>query len=157
MVCCNVMLNILLIPKEIRTLGLVLAGMGPKGAAIATVVSYSVGLLYSRIMAWKLTQIKGNRRISLHAFAAGVMVGILHSLKMVMVIGRWYQLLFIGLLGLGIYLDVLVLFKEFTKEDMNFFLDMFNWKEMVKYIKEELRIFRARGKYEVNPLPCFSA
>ncbi|MCK5111907.1 MAG: flippase [Thermoplasmatales archaeon] len=143
MVCFNVVLNIVLIPKDIQIFDLDLVGMGARGAAIATVVAYGVGLMYSRVMAWKLTGIKGNPRVLLHAGAGGVMVAILYvllyNLNMIVFIARWYHLLGFALFGLGIYIGVLYLLREFTKEDLHFFLDVLNIKKMFRYIKEEIR------------------
>ena len=143
MVCSNVLLNIVLIPKEIQSLGLNLAGMGAKGAAVATVVSYGVGLIYSRIMIWKISKIKGNPRIILHALAAGIMAFILYfiiyNMNVVSIITRWYHLLGFALLGLGIYIIILFLFNEFTKNDFHFFIDTLNIKKMFRYVNDEMR------------------
>jgi O-antigen/teichoic acid export membrane protein len=139
MVFLNVVLNLILIPRDIRILGLDLAGMGAMGAAIATVVSYGAGLAYSRIVAWRLTGIKGNPRIVLHLLAASVMASVLYRLNTMFFIARWYHLLGFAFLGLGIYLGVLYLLKEFTKEDFDLFMDTLNIKKMFRYIKEEIR------------------
>ncbi|UCF13554.1 MAG: flippase [Thermoplasmatales archaeon] len=144
MVCFNVVLNIILIPKDIQMLGgIQLAGMGAKGAAIATVISYGIGLVYNRIIAWKLTKVKVNPRILLHGLAAGVMATILYNIlytfNMIEFLTRWYHLLAISLLGLGIYLVILFLFKEFTKIDFHFFIDTLNIKKMIQYIRKELK------------------
>ncbi|UCD13552.1 MAG: flippase [Thermoplasmatales archaeon] len=143
MVSLNIILNIVLIPKDIQLLNLNLAGLGAKGAAIATVVSYGAGLLYSRVMAWNLTKIKGNPRILLHALAAGIMAAILYvilyKLNIIEMVVRWYYLLGFALLGLGIYLGILLSLREFTKKDFHFFLDTLNIKKMFQYIKKEIK------------------
>jgi hypothetical protein len=54
-------------------------------------------------------------------------------------IDRWYHLLLISFLGLGIYLLILALFREFTKKELDFLLDTLNIKKMLSYIKEELK------------------
>jgi hypothetical protein len=54
-------------------------------------------------------------------------------------IARWYHLLGFALFGLGIYIGVLYLLREFTKEDLHFFLDVLNIKKMFRYIKEEMK------------------
>lgn len=137
MMVINVVLNMLLIPRDIKSLGLSLAGLGAEGAAIATVVSYVAGLLYLRIQAWRLTGITGSPRVLFHvpaAVLAGCVVWYLHSF-----IGRWYELLFAGMLSFGIYFVLLFLMKEFRKEDFDLFFDTVNPKKMLAYIKEELR------------------
>ena len=51
MVLCNILLNFFLVPHDIQLLGLTLFGLGAQGAAIATVISYAIGLIYSRVFA----------------------------------------------------------------------------------------------------------
>ena len=142
MVVINVFLNIVLIPKDIQLLGLKLAGLGETGAAIATVVAYFAGLIYSRMMAWKLNKIKGDSRVILHAIAAIIMALILYvifyKVYTIEIIARWYHLLGASFLGLGIYIGILFLLKEFTKKDFDFFLDTLNIKKMLTYVKDEL-------------------
>ncbi|MBN1762911.1 MAG: flippase [Methanomicrobia archaeon] len=131
MVICNVFLNLLLIPKEI-------GGLGAQGAAIATVVAYAVGFIYIRVMAWKNTHILGYSRIILHALAATMMGIILVYINQTIHIQRWYELLIIILCGFAIYLGILLMIREFKREDFDFFVDTLNLKEMIRYIKEDL-------------------
>ena len=139
MATSNVFLNFVLIPKDIQSLGIKLAGLGAKGAAIATVIAYAVGLIYIRLVAWKLTGIKGNYRVIFHAIAAAITGLILWLMKNVTSIGRWYELLGTGLLGIGAYFAILFILQEFTKEDFHFFMETLNIKKMFQYIKEEIR------------------
>ena len=139
MVIVNVFLNLLLIPKDIRNIGINLFGLGATGAAIATVISYIIGLIYSRYIAWKLTGFIGNIRIIIHAFSATIIGIILFNLNNMFYIDRWYHLLGFVMLGFCLYLCILFLLKEFTKDDLKFFLDIVNIKKMFRYIKEELR------------------
>jgi O-antigen/teichoic acid export membrane protein len=144
MLVFNLTLNIIFIPKDIQMLGgIKLFGLGATGAAIATVVSFAVSLIYTRIMSYKLTGSKGNKRILLHAFAAGIMATIMYVLlynyDFISWITRWYHLLVFAAMGLAIYLGILALFKEFTKEDLLFYMDTLNIRKMGKYIKEEFK------------------
>ena len=143
MVLFNIGLNFILIPRDINALGITLFGWGARGAAIATVISYLIGLLYSRYMAYKLHNIKGSPVIILHAVAASVMAlclyTALYSFQLLPFIDRWYILLAVSFLGLGIYIFVLYLLYEFTKKDLKFFLETLNIKKMLQYIIEELR------------------
>jgi O-antigen/teichoic acid export membrane protein len=144
MVVANIILNILLIPKDIQSLGgIKLAGLGAEGAAIATVISFVIGFIYTRIMSYKLIGEKGNIRVLLHAFSAILMTTVLYIILyyygIISMITRWYHLLFFSGLGLCIYLGFLILLKEFTKEDFKFYLDVLNIKKMLQYIKEELK------------------
>jgi len=139
MMVVNVFLNLVLIPYDIRSLGLKLAGLGMEGAAIATVVSYATGLIYIRLKAWKIAETKGYNRVVIHLFAAIIMAAFLYYMNKFFLILRWYHLLGISLLGLLVYLFILFLLKEFTKKDFEFFVDTLNIKKMFRYIKEELK------------------
>ncbi len=138
MAAANVLLNLLLVPRDIQSLGVELVGLGSLGAAIATVASFLAGLLYIRWVAWRLTGITVNYRIALHAVAAGVMAFALYQLQGVWFIGRWYELIAASLLGLGIYIGVLFVMREFTKDDFDFFMDALNIRKMFAYIWDEI-------------------
>jgi len=81
MMVVNVLLNLVLIPQDIKSMGIKLAGLGAKGAAIATVISYLFGIVYIRIVAWRKTGIKGTSRIALHAIAAAITGWILWNME----------------------------------------------------------------------------
>jgi O-antigen/teichoic acid export membrane protein len=141
MVSFNITLNIILIPKDIQLLGVDLFGLGALGAAIATVTSYLIGLIYTRFVAWKLLKIKFNQKILLHIFSATVMGIILYwiDISNFIPIERWYELFGAGLLGLGIYIGVLVILREFTQKDFNFIMDTLSIKKMWAYIIKEIK------------------
>ena len=139
MVVVNIVLNLILIPRDIQSLGITLFGLGAQGAAIATVIAYGVGLFYSRIIAWKLTGIKGNPRVFLHLLAAVIMMIFLYIITVTFPIGRWYILLAVALFGFGIYIGILYIVKEFSKQDLDLFFDTLNIQKMIIYIKEEIR------------------
>jgi O-antigen/teichoic acid export membrane protein len=140
MVTVNVGLNFLLIPKDINVLGIDLFGLGAVGAAVATVIAYAIGLIYTRLVVWRVSHITVNWRIVLHGISALLMGVIVYSLnEMVYPIGRWFVLFAYGLLGLGIYLGFLAVMHEFTKKDLDLFMDTLNIKKMYVYIRDEIR------------------
>jgi len=139
MLLLNVILNIILIPKDIQILGVRLFGLGAAGAATATVISYLFGLSYYILTARKLINIKFNLRILLHLFAASIMGIIIYWINDIINIGRWYELFILGLMGLLIYFGILILLKEFRKQDFNFILDTLNIKKMINYIFKEIK------------------
>jgi len=139
MMIMNVILNFILIPKDIRSIGIKLFGMGIKGAAISTVISYFVGMMYIRMVSWKETGIIGIKNTIFHLIAAIVMAFSLHELQKFIEIRLWYHLIIVSLIGVGIYLAVLVVVKEFKKEDFEFFMDALDPRKMLGYINEEIR------------------
>jgi len=139
MMIINVVLDLILVPPDIRSLNVKLVGLGTEGAAIATVASYIIGLIYIRFKAWKITRIKGNPKIILHATASVFMGSILWYLLKLTHISRWYHLLIIALIGGGIYIVILFILKEFKKEDFDFFRDTLNIKKMLIYVRNEIK------------------
>ena len=139
MLVCNVILNIILIPEDIKIIGVKLFGLGATGAAIATVVSYFLGFILYKYASWKYIKVKRDFSMLLHLSAAVIMAFILFGINSIILIDRWYILVAAGLFGLCIYFAILYLFKEFTKDDFYFVLDTINVKKMIKYIKRELK------------------
>ena len=139
MMLTNVLLDMILIPKDISSLGIKLLGWGIKGAAIATVISYIVGLLYIRIVSWRITGVKGNWKVGIHALAALLMAGVLDYIQRYVCIARWYDLIAISLVGISVYFGILFILREFKREDMYFFLEIVNPKGMLRYIVNEIK------------------
>ena len=138
-VCFSLLLNIVLIPKDISSLGIKLFGLGAVGASIAMVLGYAAGFIYCRYVAWKLAKNPFNFRILLHLLSALLMGALLYGLLKFVPIERWYVLLGYSVLGLGIYLFILFLLKEFTRKDYNFILDLLSIRKMWKYIRNEIK------------------
>ena len=139
MVIINIVLNIILIPKDIKLIGIDLFGLGAVGAAIATVISYGIGLIYCRLATLKVTGKIWNPKILLHMFSALIMGLILHILNIQFPIDRWYNLLIFAIIGIGIYLFLLFLLKEFKRDDILLISDTLNIKKMGEYIKGEIK------------------
>ena len=137
MLATQITLDLILVPKDIKSLGIKLFGLGATGAAIATVIAYFVGYVYIRVAAWKETGIKGRTSILWHITSALIVALLLRIVSPY--IGRWYELLGISLLGLGIYVGILSLIGEFTRKDYDLFMDTLNIKKMIRYVIDELR------------------
>lgn len=134
----NIPLNYLFIPENglLSSFGI----NGPTGAAIATVLSISVGFFGLRIAAKKVTGIKTMQSHTLRHIIAGlVMAGSLYSFNFFIPLVRWYHLIGFAGLGLTVYLGVLFILKEFKKQDLMFFLDIVHPKKMIKYISSEFK------------------
>lgn len=137
----NVVLNLIFVPKEgiLSSYGI----QGALGAAVATILSTFIGLIRLRYIAYKTIGFKGFPVFLIKHFIAGILMSIslflINSYILQGIIFRWYLLLLMSLLGLGIYLLILYLIKEFTKEDFWFYLDVINMKKMIKYIRGEIK------------------
>ena len=136
----NIVLNLLLIPIDIKILGIQCFGLGATGAAIATLVAGIFGFIYFRVIAWRLIGFKWNPiNILKHLLAAEIMALILLYIHSIFEIARWYQLLAVGLLALGIYFAILYAIREFKKKDYHFFMDTLNPRKMFHYVKDEIK------------------
>ena len=139
MMVTNVFLNLVLIPRDIKSFGITLAGLGAEGAAIATVISYFIGLIYIRLISWKKTGIKGTYRVLLHATAAAITGYVMWNIENIIPILRWYELLGVAIFGAGLYFALLFAMREFGKKDFELFMDTLNVRKMLGYIKGEMK------------------
>ena len=137
----NIPLNYLFIPRN----GLLISfGInGPTGAAIATVISVTVGFIIIRFSAKKIAKMNILQTHTPRHIIAGFIMGITLYYLSFNVLSldtiRWYILAPLALLGTSIYIAVLFIIKEFKKQDLSFFLDIINPKEMVKYVSKEFK------------------
>jgi O-antigen/teichoic acid export membrane protein len=137
----NISLNYLFIPQHgvLSIFGI----NGPAGAAVATVISSLVGFIGYLLAAKKLTGLKiFQNHTPRHIIAGVVMGGVLYFIAFRTAFFpeiSWYHLLIFAGLGLGVYLAILYMLKEFSKNDYKFFVDLFNPLKMLKYIKFEIK------------------
>ncbi|UCE39435.1 MAG: flippase [Thermoplasmata archaeon] len=154
MAVTNIVLNAFFIPKDIRFLGINLLGMGAEGAALATAISAIVGLILLKIVTRRLTGTKWNPKILMHLVAALVMGIVLFFISDTFNIWDLFDpfwagiidlllymgvLLCMGLLGIGIYLGILIIFKEFKKADLKLFLNILDPRGIKDYVIVELK------------------
>lgn len=139
MLIANLTLNLILIPSDIKSLGVKLFGLGTRGAALATAASFFVGFLYAKSRGMQYKKHKLNRSMAKHFCASAIMAVILLAVIHYIYIGRWYQLLGLVLLGVSIYFSILFLLGEFKKQDLNLILDSLHIKKMIHYIKNEIK------------------
>ena len=133
----NILLNLLFIPQEF--LGVKLLGMGGIGATLATLFSIIIGSVLFKFYAYKITASKPNLRILTHLIAALIMGIILYFASNSISIISWYYLIFYAIIGLGIYLLALIVFREFTRSDLRFFLNILDPRQMKNYALSEIR------------------
>lgn len=133
-----IVLDLVLVPYDIRSLGLPLAGLGIDGAAIATLVSGLVWYGGLRFASARLTGYRERSHWIRHAFAAGLMAAALWTLTFWHPFSRWYDIPLFTALGGALYLLALVLLREFTKDDLAFVRRTIHPVEMLRYVKGEL-------------------
>lgn len=136
-VVVDVIALIVLVPKSIFGIGMM--DMSYTGAAIATALSAAAYFIIGRMVCSKLTGTRSNLKILYHVLAAIILSAILVALSMLVEIQRWWDLTLYIMIAYGCFIGVLYLFKEFTKGDLDFIIDLMDIKKMMKYIKNELR------------------
>jgi O-antigen/teichoic acid export membrane protein len=144
----NIVLNYLIIPhngilSNLQIGSYIITINGSTGAAFATVLSFMITFIGFRLVAKRVTGIKIlQTHTPRHIIAGGIMGLVIYYISYETPFFpqiHWYTIFFFAFLGLGIYLLVLYLLKEFKKEDMKFFLDIIHPKKMFGYVKSELK------------------
>ncbi|MCU0861575.1 MAG: flippase [Methanomassiliicoccales archaeon] len=134
---CNIVLLLVFVPTTF--MGVQMLGMGVNGAAWVNVIVSLVFMLLVRVIVWRLTQTRSNPRILLHV-AAGVLSGlVLYLVFQFYPIQQWYDLLFYGLLEIPVFAGLMWLFRELTRFDVQYFLEVMNLKDMASYISDEMK------------------
>ncbi|OPY34118.1 MAG: colanic acid exporter [Methanomassiliicoccales archaeon PtaU1.Bin124] len=132
----NTALLLIFVPTSI--MGIKLLGFTYMGAVYAGLITAIVIFIATRYIVKELTQTSSNPRI-LFQLAAILCTGIiLILLSWLYAPTRWYDLVIFTLLAFGLFIGFLALMKEFTRNDLNYLLEIADAKEMWQYIKTEL-------------------
>jgi O-antigen/teichoic acid export membrane protein len=139
-----IVLNVVLVPDDIKSLHLRLAGLKALGSAIATlvaaVVSYAMLARASRRVqpspaAWPLAFSFARHLVA--AAALGAVVWGAHAWSGI-TMERWYTLVPYAALGLVAYALVLLATREITREDLAYAKRVLHPGEMAQYLRSEL-------------------
>ncbi len=133
----NVVLVLILVPESL--FGVKMFGLSFVGAAIASLLVTITGALIVRIFVKDLTSTSSNVKTLLHVISAEITGIFLLLLSQVWTISHWYDLLFYAVFALIANVGILTVMKEFVKEDLEYFKEVINIREMKDYILEELR------------------
>ena len=131
----TVILNISLMLVFIPEFGL---GLSFVGAAMALLIGNIVGLVLVRYVVYRLTGTSTNPRLALQLVAGGASIVAMYALDLVISIDRFYTLIVFGLVSFAAFLAVLAAIREFTRKDLDFFLELLNVRKMAIYIRDEL-------------------
>jgi len=130
-------LLIVLVPDSL--FGLELLGLNHFGASLANLVMISSLFCMTYYAVHSTTGRMIDKRIFLHIFAAAVSSMIAYSASLFLPIGGFVTLLLFGAVLLALYLVILVVIREFRREDMNYILDVLNIKNMRSYLRDEFK------------------
>jgi len=132
----TVVINIALMLLFIPSYGL---GLSFVGAAMALLIGNLIGFVIVRYVVYRLTGTSPNVRLALQMVAGIATAVVIYILGIFLVIDRWYTLALFGMVAFAVFLVSLALLKEFTRKDIDYFLEMVNVKKMLSYIKEDLK------------------
>ncbi len=135
----NIIISLILIPEA--NLLSIYGINGAAGASIATLISMFLCCVYMRYYLKKLTGVAMiSKGFLLYVFAGSIMAVFLYYSLGLTQLSSWCAIGLFSLVGLEINILILTLLKEFDKDDLNFFLDNINFKQMIRYIKEEIKM-----------------
>ena len=132
----NVVLDMMLIPDELG--GVALFGLGAKGAAYATFITLAIRSICAKFFAFRITRTKSNKNVLRHLVSASV-TGIVTYFLYQTFYFHWLLLFLYAPLVLGMFLVLMRLAGEFTKDDLQFYLDAAHLGKMRSYVLSELK------------------
>jgi O-antigen/teichoic acid export membrane protein len=130
-------LLLILIPDSL--FGIQLFGLSYIGASIAILIANGVQFLAVRVAVYRLTKTGYNTKLNIQIFdllitsVTLIMLGQLHEMS------NFLWLILYSVVALGLYFGILVLLKEFTRKDLIYFTELLNIREMIRYIRDEIR------------------
>jgi O-antigen/teichoic acid export membrane protein len=131
-------LNIIFIPKDIQMLGITLLGLGPRGAALATLLSVVATTLTYRFFAYRYQKVFMNTKIMKFVIASIVTGGGLYLLDYFLPATNIILMFLYAIASFEFYIILLLILRALKEEDKALFRSLTNPLTMVKYIKDEL-------------------
>lgn len=135
-----IVLNLLLVPYDVKSVGLRLGGLGIEGAAVATLASGLVWYGSLRLATRRLAGHRERGHFWIHLASGAAMIGLLVLLdRTVFPLERIWHLPVYGLIGAVVYFVMLLLLRGFTRDDWRVIRESVHPIEMLRYIRDELR------------------
>jgi O-antigen/teichoic acid export membrane protein len=127
----------ILIPTSL--FGVELFGLSYVGAAIASLITAIVNFIALRLVVYRLTGTGYNPRMTIQIFAVLVTSAVLLLLNNFHPMSNFLWLLLYSGAAVAVFFSILVIFKEFTRKDIEYFSEVVNFRKMIGYIREEVR------------------
>lgn len=132
----TVIINVALMLLFIPSFGL---GLSFVGAALALLIGNLISFVMVRYAVHRLTGTTPNVRLSIQLLAGLACAGAMYVLDLFISIDRFYTLIIFGLVAFAAFLVALAAMKEFTRKDVDYFMDLINVRKMFSYIGGELK------------------
>jgi len=133
-----VVLDLVLIPYDIQSLGIRLAGLGLLGAAVGTLTAGVVWYAGLRYASYRKVGYRERAHVVRHVLGAAAMSAALLGLDRIVPFERWFHAPLFALLGVTVYALALFALRELRREDVRLILDNVHPGEMVRYVRTEL-------------------
>jgi O-antigen/teichoic acid export membrane protein len=125
------------VPNEL--FGVKMLGMSYTGAAIATAITALAVFISVRLIVKRLTGTGSNPTILKHLLAATIAGAVIVSLNSMYRLSGLIALVIFGVVTIATFFAALTALKEFTRSDIDYFLDIVNPSKMFSYMGEEIR------------------
>ena len=133
----NVILLMVFVPDKL--FGVQMLGLSYKGAAIESALVGAVVFLAVRLIVKDLTGTHSNPRILRHILA-GMIAGVaIEALSMVYEIVGFISLFIFAVVTLVVFFGALVALKEFSRKDIDYFIDLISPSKMLSYMGDEMK------------------
>jgi O-antigen/teichoic acid export membrane protein len=133
----NVILLLIFIPNEF--LGVKMLGMSYTGAAVAGTLAQLVVFVWVHLIVNDLTGTGFNPRILRHLLAGAVAGGAILLLGELYPLSGFIALALYAVVTMAVFFAAMAALKEFTKRDIDYFLDLLNPSKMLNYMGGEMK------------------
>jgi hypothetical protein len=117
--------------------GVPMLGMKAVGTALAIVLATLIVVAMFRVLIWRMVGLGYNHAMSFHLIGALLSIGTLLAIEMVYQPTRWYDIILTWIASAGVFYLSLYLMREMKQQDIRYFLDVLNPKEMLMYLRLE--------------------
>ena len=132
----NILLNLVLIPQHL--FGIPLAGLGGKGASWSLVISSFAGAAMFRYFAFRTSQTRPDYKILIHLVLAIISFGACYLVYRNLWMNKWGVVVYFCA-GTGIFLLLMAMVRQFTRDDIRYYMGMISPVKMKNYIVDEMK------------------
>ncbi|MFA5862649.1 MAG: oligosaccharide flippase family protein [Candidatus Thermoplasmatota archaeon] len=135
-----IVLNVILVPQDLKSLHVTLFGLGALGSAIATLVGTLAAYVLLARASRKVAPPTIRVQYWKHVLAGCVLGGVIWGTERLtgFELSRWYSIIFYAALGTVAYVLTLLTLREITREDVRYARETLSPSELFRYVRSEL-------------------
>ena len=134
-----ILLMIFLIPSNLFFIPSL--GLGSIGYALSQTLPWIIWMIINKYYSYRIFKIKPQKNILLHILLASISLFILFALKYLIfkniILNQIFLLIITTIVSFGIFILLLILFKELRREDLKFFFQLIKFQSYKNSLKEE--------------------